>query len=122
MELSDLPEFAHFENSFVAFIDILGFTERVREIRNEEDFQRVSRVLYILKKEAESYASANDRILAYLQMTAISDSVIISIPYRSPIAAYLMVTIVHKLKYDLLALEPLRTLIRGYIDNGPVYH
>src|SRR3990170_4707090 len=48
--LLGLPKLEHFEDCFVAFIDILGFTQKVRAIRTEQDFAEVATVLHILRK------------------------------------------------------------------------
>jgi hypothetical protein len=81
----------------------------------------VAPVLYVLKREAESFTQANERFVADVQMTAVSDSVIVSMPYDSKAAAYLVVALLHQLQYALIADEG-HTLVRGYLAQGPVYH
>lgn len=118
---ADFPKHDHYEDSFVVFLDILGFTERVRRIENEADFYRVARVLYILKKEADSWSGADESFAKDVQMTAVSDSVIVTMPHRNEVALYLTLTLVHQLQYAL-AEDENHTMLRGYIARGHVYH
>lgn len=116
----DLPKYEHYERSFVAFLDILGFTARVRQLKTDTDFHNVAGVLYALKKNAESFTTSQKSFEKDVVVSAVSDSVIVTMPYRSPVALYFVLSLIHQLQYDvLLAAE---TPIRGYIAEGHVYH
>lgn len=118
---NDFPKEEHFQDSLVAFLDILGFTDRVRKLSDSDDFHRVARVLYVLKREADSWTKASEPIVRETQMSAMSDSVVVSMPYENEAAIYLVASILHQLQYALIADEE-HTLLRGYLARGLVYH
>ena len=114
------PDFKDFKKSFVAFVDILGFSNKVKDINFEEDFNEIAEILNALKMEANHF-NANQDIFKDLTITAISDSIIISIPYDSvnDPAITIMIYLYH-LQYTLLA--SFKTLVRGYLTLGDIYH
>ena len=114
------PEYSDFKEALVAFVDVLGFSHVASAIHDEQSFLAVANLVAALKVQAERY-NANRESLANVSMTAVSDSVIFSIPYREPTCAFSLMTMVHILQYDLIATN-FRTLIRGYIAKGPVFH
>jgi len=118
--MNNLPKYNDFKDSLVAFIDILGFNEKVLNINSENDFSYISNLLYSLQETAKNYSEDNSIFNEY-EITAISDSLIISVPYNNPICTYGMLVILHNLQYELLATN-FKTLIRGYIARGKVYH
>jgi len=69
-----VPDYTNFEDALVAFIDILGFSQDVRAIRDERSFHRVASVLAALRDEVAAYKRL--QTLVKVSMTAISDSVI----------------------------------------------
>jgi len=54
-------------------------------------------------------------------MTAISDSVIVTMPYHDSVCAMAIITVIQKIQYDLIATN-FETLLRGYLTRGHVYH
>ena len=118
--MNNLPKYNDFKDSLVAFIDILGFNEKVLNINSENEFSYISNLLYSLQETAKNYSEDNNIFNEY-EITAISDSLIISVPYNNPICTYGMLVILHNLQYELLATN-FKTLIRGYIARGKVYH
>lgn len=118
--MNNLPKYNDFKDSLVAFIDILGFNEKVLNINSENEFSYISNLLYSLQETAKNYSEDNSIFNEY-EITAISDSLIISVPYTNPICTYGMLVILHKLQYELLATN-FKILIRGYITRGKVYH
>lgn len=118
--MNNLPKYNDFKDSLVAFIDILGFNEKVLNVNSENDFSYISNLLYSLQETAKKYSEDNSIFNEY-EITAISDSLIISVPYSNRICTYGMLVILHNLQYELLATN-FKTLIRGYITRGKVYH
>ena len=104
----------------VAFIDILGFDSRVRNIKSKEDFFEVGKLLFALKETERSF-NANKDVFENITVTAISDSIIVTMPYHDPICAMAIITIIQKFQYDLIATS-FETLLRGYLNRGLVYH
>lgn len=118
--MNNSPKYNHFKDSLVAFIDILGFNDKVLNINSENNFSNISNLLYSLQKIAKNY-SEDGSIFNEYELTAISDSLIISVPYNNPICTYGMLIMLHNLQYELLATD-FKTLIRGYVTRGKIYH
>jgi hypothetical protein len=116
----DPPTFHEYRHSFVAFLDLLGFSVEVREVVDEAAFRRVSEVVYTLKKEADAMSRAGG-VLGELNASAVSDSVIFTLPLTAPKAAYAFIATIHQLQYNLIA-PPFFRPIRGFIAEGLVYH
>ena len=104
----------------VAFIDILGFDSRVRNINSREDFFEVGKLLFAIKEMERSY-NENQNILKNLTITAISDSIIVTMPYHDTNCAMAIILVIQKFQYTLIA-SSFETLLRGYLTRGHVYH
>ncbi len=109
----------NFKDSLVAFIDILGFDSRARNIGKGEKFTDIKNLLEAVKRTTDKISQSDGLLNAY-NLTAISDSVIITVPFNDPACTYGMLMILHDIQYGLLAI--FKTLIRGYITRGSVYH
>ncbi len=124
MENSDInypiPKYEDYTDCMVAFIDILGFDSRVRSIKSKEDFFEVGKLLFALKETEKSF-NKNADFFKNLTITAISDSIILTMPYHDPICAMAIITVIQKFQYDLIATS-FATLLRGYLTRGHVYH
>ncbi len=118
--MKDFPKYDDFKDCLVAFIDILGFDKKVRSIDCESKFSEISILLDTLQKTAKNF-SKNNNIFYEYEFTAISDSIIITVPFNNPICTIGMLIILHNLQYELLATN-FKTLLRGYITRGNVYH
>lgn len=116
----ELPQYEKYQDSLVAFIDILGFDKKVKAIRNETDFANVSILLQAAKTTADNFNN-DENVFKRFKFTAISDSIIVSVPFSDPVCTVGLLTILHKIQYELLATS-FKTLVRGYINRGPVYH
>jgi hypothetical protein len=116
----DLPDVNDYVDSYIAFIDILGFNQKVKSIKSPADFFEIGKLIYTMKSVASNYSTA-EGLLENFKFTAISDSIIVTIRFDDPIALYGLVNILHHIQYGLLA-TGFKTLCRGYIDRGPVYH
>jgi hypothetical protein len=114
-----MPDYADFKESLVAFIDILGFSQAIRAIRDRDSFLSVASVVSALRDQAEAWTAGLPPLVS-VSMTAMSDSVVISIPYSDPTCAYSLIALTAILQYQLLAYY--KTPIRGYIGEGPVFH
>ena len=116
----DFPKYEDFSDCMVAFIDILGFDSRVRDIRSQEDFFEIGKLLFALNQTEKSF-NDDKKYFEHLTITAISDSIIVSMPYHSPYCAMALITVIQKFQYDLIATS-FQTLLRGYLTRGRVYH
>jgi hypothetical protein len=118
----DLPT-----NSFVLFLDILGFSQKIEKIRTPGDFKPILVLLKYLKNTCKNYNDAQD-ILKDLKVQSVMDSIICSIPYNAsvngtPVAATVLIKIAIHLQNLLLTLPtPEIHLSRGYITEGIVFH
>ena len=65
--------------------------------------------------------SNSGEILKGFKFTAISDSLIVSVPFKDPICTVGLLHLLHNIQYELLATS-FQTLVRGYINRGPIYH
>jgi len=110
----------HYQDSHVAFVDILGFGNRVRSIDTRESFHEVAKLLYAARHTAENYNKAKG-ILSDFRFTAISDSIIVSAPYSDLACTIALIHILHEIQYELLT-SGFKTLLRGYLDRGEVYN
>lgn len=48
-----LPKYEDYVDCMVAFVDVLGFDSKVRNIKSKEDFLNVSGLLFALKEEVD---------------------------------------------------------------------
>ena len=114
------PKYNDYVDCMVAFVDILGFNLLVKNIQSEDDFYQVGRVLFKLKEIAK-YFNADDTISCDLNVTAISDSIIFTMPVHDHMSSAMSLTsILHWLQYDLLIND--KMLMRGYMTRGRSYH
>ncbi len=116
----DIPKYKEYTDCMVAFIDILGFDSRVRNINSEEDFFEIGKLLYALMETERGY-NADKTIFENLTITAISDSIIITMPYHDRNCAMAITIVLKKLQYKLISTS-FATLLRGYLTRGHVYH
>ena len=116
----NFPKYEEYADCMVAFIDILGFDSKVRNIKSREDFFEAGKLLFALKETAKSF-NKDKHVFGSLTMTAISDSVIVTMPYHDSVCAMAIITVIQKIQYDLIATN-FETLLRGYLTRGHVYH
>jgi hypothetical protein len=120
LKIYSLPQYTDYVNSIIAFVDILGFDSKVRNIQSETDFNNVAKALVALKEMAKHF-NEQDTIFRNLNITAISDSLILTMPEHDESAAAMsLIVIMQVLQYMLL--EQFEMLVRGYLTKGPVYH
>lgn len=114
------PKYEDYIDSIVAFVDVLGFDSRARNIKSENDFKKVAATLFVLNEIAKTI-NEEKTSLANFKIIAISDSLIITAPFHDKSRSTMSLTVMlHMLQYQLL--KGFKTLIRGYIIRGPVYH
>lgn len=116
----NFPKYEDFIDCMVGFVDILGFDSRVRNIQSHEDFFEIAKLLFTIKGSANIF-NENKGLLKTLRITAISDSIIVTMPYHDPVCRIALIKILHQFQYVLLATD-FKTLLRGYITRGTVYH
>jgi len=114
------PKHENFHYSHVAFIDVLGFGQKVKNIDTKEKFHEIARLLYAARHTAETYNKAQG-ILSDFHFMSISDSIIISASYSDPTCTLGLIHILHEIQYELLT-SGFKTLVRGYLDRGDVYN
>jgi hypothetical protein len=120
MEGVSLPAYEEYRDSLVAFVDVLGFDNDARNIQSEREFENISSLLFSFKQTAASY-NQDRSLLKNYEMTTMSDSVVVSMPYDDSICAMSLMITLHGMQYDLLA-TPHRRLLRGFLTRGRVYH
>jgi len=108
------------KESVVAFVDILGFNNRVKSIRDLKTFVDVAETIHTIKIIANS-VDGDKTIYSNFNCTAISDSIIISAPYTSSDDVLFMLLLLHRLQFEVL-FNIEKTLLRGFVTMGPVYH
>jgi len=113
------PVYEDYRDSLVVFADILGMEREIRAIANEQSFRIVATVLGLLRGQAESWCSM-DGTLQDFRATAVSDSLIIPMPWRSKGAAVALIEAMSDLQYGML-LNAGR-LLRGYLTRGRLHH
>lgn len=118
-DFTDLPQYDEYRESFVAFLDLLGFTDEIREIKSEEQFQRAAYTLYAFSKESERLSTAPPP-LSELQITAVSDSIIATMPVTGQAGLPGLLSVLHEFQYTLVA--KYQRPLRGYLAKGPVLH
>lgn len=116
----NLSQYEDFKESIVAFVDILGFDKRIRSIDSQDDFFKISKLSTALKEFA-FHLSKEREVFKDFELTAVSDCLVISVLYENDIATYGLLTILHSFQYQLIATS-FKTLVRGYITKGKVYH
>lgn len=114
------PNIVDFKDSLVAFIDVLGFDQRVRSIKDESEFSEVGKLLYTINRTAQNISNGGG-VLENYRVTAVSDSIIVTAPFSDPVCTTGMLHLLHNIQYELVATD-FKTLLRGYICRGHVYH
>lgn len=118
-----------YEERVIAFLDILGFKEIVRNNGLDEIkslFQVVfgsddARSIFHLSAEIKDDDKRNyNAVLEQIEIRVISDSIIISVPNNSNEALAVVVDVCYYLQCELLSLEN-PVYLRGAIDIGDLY-
>lgn len=115
-----LPEYELYQERIVGFIDILGFNQMIKAIKNRSDFFKVAKLLYACKYMTDGFNKDKGLFKDFI-FTAFSDSVVISVNYAGPIGILALLQILHQMQYELIATD-FKTLLRGFINKGFVYH
>lgn len=116
------PKRLHYKDcrdSLVVLADVLGMSHEILDIDNETSFDAVAHVLQSLQEQAKLWRKMNGD-LQELQATAVSDTLIISIPLESTLAATALILPMHSFQYSLLRYKD--HLLRGYMALGRLYH
>ena len=108
------------KESVVAFVDILGFNNRVKLIRDLKTFVDVAETIHTIKLIADS-VDGDKTLYSNFNCTSISDSIILSAPYTSSDDVFFMLLLLHRLQFEVL-FNIEKTLLRGFVTIGPVYH
>jgi hypothetical protein len=115
-----IPNYDDYVDSIVAFVDILGFDKEARNIEDKNKFDTVKKPLAFLK-EMETLPGWDPVNLKNLQITAVSDSLILSMPFNDIFpSAMTLIHVLHWLQFEILS--QCNKLIRGFITKGKVYH
>jgi hypothetical protein len=116
-----LPQFSDFKESFVAFIDILGFNNKVKNIKTKDDFDIIARLMLAIKETANKYNQENDDLFGGFNTIAVSDTLIITVPYEDDTACFKIVELIRYIQYTLLVTN-FKTILRGYLHKGTIYN
>lgn len=119
------------ENIIVAFLDILGFSNLIEKkdpilthlMRQLESSKRFTDSLSIESKYREEDCTDNKReyieIITKKRLSVLSDSIVISYPFRDPKR---MIHIIRDLRNIQLELLTMGILVRGSVTMGELYH
>lgn len=115
---TDIPK-----DSFLLFLDLLGFSKRVMALDSPEDFKKLVTLIKIIKIEVDRLSQMGGW-LQDLRGITFSDSIIFTVPFNSKhngydLAASLIIKIASFLQNALLRNG---FLTRGYITRGLCYH
>lgn len=116
-----------FQNRLVAYIDLLGFSDRVRKADAGDESALVS-ILAVLKSFEETKDGVSKggfrRYVAQLECTHASDAVVLSTPYgQAEDERMTLLGFLYFLKqFQLRLLGNHRYLCRGYVCAGKMYH
>lgn len=117
-------------DSYVVFLDILGYKNIFKLLDNKDfhdynginrkdTFGKIARLNSVLRAESRFIANKENHGIENINMTFVSDSIIISIPKDNNNLMLLLAEIIN-IQYGLLLSDGL--LIRGYLASGDVYH
>lgn len=53
--MNNLPDYNDYKDSLVAFIDIIGFNNRARDISDRNDFFEIAKLLYSTQKNSRKF-------------------------------------------------------------------
>lgn len=116
--------------SLVAFIDILGMREQVKNIKTEEDLKSVYENLESLQMEFEKNTDGTHRVghrISGKKVLAFSDCIVISLDFQAPIIKTMGTFDSMLSQLNLIALSQAificdkRVFLRGGVDIGPWY-
>jgi len=107
-----------YENRAVAFIDLLGFRERVSSLQDgdQEELKKIIKVLELMKNQSRFMAKQSEEVSIDLEVSFFSDSVVLSVNKQD--AAEL----IWRTGWLQSALLVRGELPRGGISVGKVYH
>ena len=109
-----------YTDSLVAFLDILGLTDRIRE--TETDHSAVASIAGVLNEVNKIASTINSDLKESLRIDisahAFSDSIILSCPEISRRSFIAMANIVSETQFDIMGLE---FFLRGAISAGAHY-
>ena len=109
------------DDRIIAFVDILGFSERVMDSKdNLYDFESLfwgQSYICKIKEENEGDSALNMRELGF-EVTVFSDSLVISCPDKDDNLFSLIMQLIH-IQINLANMD---ILLRGAITSGPLHH
>lgn len=111
---SSLPE-GRYEERYLAFIDVLGFSDIIKKTRNQPEL--ISVVHEALVGITRTAVSSRSSILG-IQATSFSDNVVISLPLSGP-GLFHLFGLINNFSQELLGLG---MLFRGAIAKGAALH
>lgn len=115
-----LPQYIDFKESFVAFVDILGFKKKIERIKNKDYFDKIATLMLAIKESAIRF-NQDDHLFSEIEIITVSDSLIITIPYTADKACFTIIELLRYFQYHLLV-KNFKTIIRGYLHKGIVYN
>jgi len=77
-------------------------SNKVKAIKTKEDFDEISKLMLAIKETANRFNLENDDLYGSFSMIAVSDSLIISVPYTDDTACFKFIEFVRYIQYTLL--------------------
>jgi hypothetical protein len=124
MSTFEHPKSEYYENRLVAFIDVLGFENRVKDVdAGEQDFKYIANLLGSMKKiESEIEKSHFKEVIKTLEVSLLSDSLIISAKFEPDNKQSILDFLFYVKSIQIHLIGDHQTLTRGYLCAGKMYH
>ena len=87
MKPINIPHYTSYMDSMVAFVDVLGFDKEARGISSDADFYSIAKLLFAFRETAIGF-NKDTSFFKNLRMTTMSDSIVVSMPYKDPICTF----------------------------------
>ena len=126
MTAIEKPTLENYESRLVAFVDLLGFERLVDEVdKGVDSFDRLSELLGFMKQvetDVRQRKTHFKEIMKSLEVTAISDSLIISVQFDPEQPQTILGFLYYLKSLQLRFVGEYKTLVRGYVCAGKMYH
>ena len=120
------PKQEDYKNRLVAFIDVLGFESLVNAVdKGKESFDCLADILGFMKKvevDVREQATHFKQVMESLEVTAISDSLIISVQFEPEQQQAALGFLYYLKSLQFRFVGEYKTLVRGYVCAGKMYH
>lgn len=124
MSAFETPDAKDYMRRVVAFVDVLGFESLVEQLDSQTvPFDKISRLLGFMKETEATLQDSHFReVLNTLEVSAMSDSLIISARFEPERPQSILDFLYYIKSLQIRFLGDHQTLTRGYLCAGKMYH